>query len=241
MIVYYAPGGGLGHLTRAVRVLDALGLDAVIVTTSSFDIGRDVVRVPLSLEGDVTRHRDFLRDLGATRILADTFPAGIQGELSGLDVRIDYVARLLRWRVYREAVPCALPPIDTMYVVEELTHHVDAREVVHLDLTPPDVPEVPPEHYTLVVHSGPAEEVEELIAYAHDRGAPDVLVANVYPARHLYPAAARIVTAAGFNTMLETRQWAHKHDVVPFPRRFDDQFLRAARRRVSAAARSPMP
>ena len=231
MIVYYAPGGGLGHLTRATRVLAALDLEATIVTTSTFDIGRDVIRVPASLDGHVERHRDFLGELGATRIIADTFPGGIQGELCGLDVPIDLVARILRWPVYREVVPFDLPDIETMYVVEELNYSLGARNVVPLDLTPPLASSEPLADHWLVVHSGPSSETDELIAYARDLGAPDVVVADVYPATPLFASAARIVTAAGFNTMLEMRQFAHKHHVLPLPRKFDDQYLRASRAR----------
>jgi predicted glycosyltransferase len=51
------------------------------------------------------------------------------------------------------------------------------------------------------------------------------------PVADLYPRAARIISAAGFNVMCETAAWADKHHVVPFWRRFDDQYLRASRRR----------
>jgi len=36
--------------------------------------------------------------------------------------------------------------------------------------------------------------------------------------------------------MLETEAWRDKHSVVPFPRKFDDQFLRAARRKRSSSS-----
>ncbi len=56
--------------------------------------------------------------------------------------------------------------------------------------------------------------------------------AELYPAAQLFPAASRIISAAGFNVMLETEAWRAKHDVVPFARKFDDQYRRAARRRT---------
>lgn len=244
MIVYYAPGGGLGHLTRGLRVIEKLRLEATIVTTSprAERVCRSFLRVPRALEGDLDAHRAWLRGLGTERIIADTFPGGIQGELCGLDVPIDYVARLLRWDVYRAAVPFELPPIETTYVVEELTH-APFGNVVPLDLSLPLVDEVEEEPYWLVVHSGPQEEVRELVAYARELGAPEsLIVADTYPAAHLFPAAAKIVTAAGFNVMLETEQWRAKHVAVPFARRFDDQYVRAARRRKRlSSAYAPAP
>ncbi|MCU1229661.1 MAG: hypothetical protein JWO97_2545, partial [Acidobacteria bacterium] len=101
--------------------------------------------------------------------------------------------------------------------------------------------------YSLVVHSGPASEVEELIDYARmaakaegEESLPivvatraainvrEVIVVDAYPATSLANGAVRIITGAGFNCM---RQFGGdpRHHVVPFPRRYDDQFIRAAR------------
>jgi hypothetical protein len=270
MILYYALGGGLGHLTRGRRVLEALGLtaDAAFVTASPYAHDRritggiPVIRVPEELDRDPDAHRAWLRDIarGAERILVDTFPCGIQGELSGLDLPpdlpLDLVARLLRWDAYRRAVPAALPRFDTVWRVEPLAAGHEAalraasRRLLPLDLTPPAPPAVetvPP--YWLIVHSGPEEEVQELVSYAEElRGLAAVpperiLVASrchvalpggftaidVYPATPLFPAATRIISAAGFNIMLETEPWRARHHPLPFPRPFDDQYRRAAR------------
>ena len=45
-----------------------------------------------------------------------------------------------------------------------------------------------------------------------------------------YPHAAKIFTAAGFNTWYQLKPWRDKHIAVPFKRRFDDQFWRVSRR-----------
>ncbi|MGZ8864029.1 MAG: hypothetical protein ACXW5J_27995, partial [Thermoanaerobaculia bacterium] len=126
MILYYALGGGLGHLTRGRRVLETLGLDASLVTASPYASdprvtgGFPVIRVPADLERDVEAHRSWLRNLACERLIVDTFPCGIQGELSGLDVPMDLVARRLRWNEYRRAVPAPLPRFETVWCVEEL-------------------------------------------------------------------------------------------------------------------------
>ena len=298
MILYYALGGGLGHLTRARRVLEALALDATIVTASPYARdprvtgGIPIVEVPAHLEHDLEAHRAWMRALDAERLIVDTFPGGIQGELCGLEMPMDLVARLLRWDEYRRAVPHELPSFETTWIVEELTPDHDAfvransRHVVSLEcggnasafvrtagVPPADVRASRPhsctrdacasaaetaavrclESFWLIVHSGPEDEVRELIAYASELralaiDAPErILVAtrcdtslpagferiDSYPVEDLYPNAARIISAAGFNVMLETEPWRHKHEVVPFARRFDDQYRRAARRRVS--------
>ena len=56
-------------------------------------------------------------------------------------------------------------------------------------------------------------------------------VAHV-PAVDLYPTADRIVTGGGFNAVRQTEAWSDRHLVVPFERRFDDQFARARRVRA---------
>src|SRR5690349_17097574 len=101
MILYYAVGGGLGHLTRGRRVLRALGLehDAAFVTASPYagDVsvtgGIPVIFIPTHLEHAPEEHRLWLRELvrdrRPERLIADAFPAGIQGELCGVDVPMD--------------------------------------------------------------------------------------------------------------------------------------------------------
>lgn len=279
MILYYAVGGGLGHLTRGRRVLEALGLHerAAFVTASLYARdarvtgGIPIIEVPPHLERAPAEHRAWLRHLlrerQPERLIADAFPGGIQGELSGLPVAMDHVARILRLDEYRRAVIDDVPRFGTTWMVEELApdHEAFIRahsgQVVLLDLTP-----VPPAHaavesFWLIVHSGPEEEVSELVEYAanlRDLAAerPErIIVASrcsvplpagfettdEYPVTHLFPSAARIISAAGFNVMCETAPWAEKHHVVPFARRFDDQYLRAARRRVNHMDRESRP
>ncbi len=238
MIAYYALGGGLGHATRARRVLDALGIDDAVIVASVRD-ERVTGRYPVV---------DSLRGLEPERIIADAFPLGLFGELAEAGVPLDYVARLLRWDEYRRCVPRPLPRFGTVYVVEEVSHSVPCERVVELEIAATTIPCAPPPApcalpYWLVVHSGPEQEVRDLVAYAEELqrierdAAPIVVVSqcgiglDVVPASTLFAGAARIISAAGFNVMLETEPYRDKHHVVPMPRRFDDQFARAARRR----------
>jgi hypothetical protein len=248
MIVYYAAGGGLGHATRARRVLDALGIDDAVIVAS--------VRADERVTGKyrVVQAPCDLRALQPERIIADAFPLGLFGELADVGVPLDYVARLLRWDEYRRCVPHPLPRFGTTYLAEEVTHEVPSDNVMELHLecgghaAAPTAAAWPP-HSTLVVHSGPASEVRELIAYAEELqriegDTSEIVVASqcgigidVIPASSLFASAKRIVSAAGFNVMLETEPYRDKHHVVPMPRRFDDQFARAARRRYDSSSR----
>ena len=72
---------------------------------------------------------DSLDSLRPERIIVDAFPLGLRGELAGIDVPLDYVARLLRWDEYRRCVPQPLPRFGTTYLVEEVTHSVPSERV----------------------------------------------------------------------------------------------------------------
>ena len=260
MIFYYALGGGLGHLTRGRRVLETLGIEASFVTASSYaDDVRvtgpfPVIRVPVELEGNVDAHHEWLRGLDCDRLIVDTFPCGIQGELSGLDVPMDLVARRLKWDAYRRAVPHALPKFERVWKVEELEpaqqtalHSEFWSAVAWPPLSKAAATAAALQTFSLIVHSGPEDEVRELVAYAQELTNERVLVAtrcsidlpenferiDAFPVTHLLAHATCIISAAGFNIMLETEPWRDKHHPVPFARQFDDQYHRAALRRTS--------
>lgn len=227
MILYYAIGGGLGHLARARRVLTRLGLRDRAVILTAAEEHRITGGIPTVTSADFT---------SCERIIVDAFPCGLLGELRDVNVPMDYVARLLRWDAYAEATGAVMPHFETTYVVEPLTHEIDSDQVIDLDLSePPDVAEE--EDFWLVAHTGDDDEVRHLVDYAHEVqsiegiDAPIVVARRTFPLAPMLARAARIVSAAGFNIMLETEPWRHKHHVVPLPRRFDDQFTRAARRR----------
>lgn len=273
MLLAYAMGGGLGHLTRTRALLHTLGLDgeATLFTSSRFASdprvagGLPVVGVPAELDGDRAGLRALLeRTLaghGATRLLVDALPAGILGELADFAPRrgleLWHVARLLRWERYAADASAHLPRFDVTFVVEEL--HDDhrraleaaSREVRRLELVDPPSPRPEPIEppYVLVVHGGPDEETDDLVAFAREllrseEGtarlvlaspsrpgslAPDVAWLDAFPATGLFEGAEGIVCAAGFNAVRQTAPFWEKRFLVPYPRRFDDQFTRAAR------------
>src|SRR5690242_15564869 len=96
MILYYAIGGGPGHLVRARAVLHTLGLDgnAALLASGAHAADRRVVGplsvhvAPAGSDKDLSGYRrwvaDTLRRLDPEAIFVDTFPAGLIGELAGL-------------------------------------------------------------------------------------------------------------------------------------------------------------
>lgn len=202
---------------------------------------------PVALRG---RLAALCADAEVTDLLIDAFPCGLVGELGGFDapghVRVTYLARLLRWDRYGRVAHVGRPPrIDRTLDVEQLTdaharwcrvHGGAAGDIALVDppaVPPPTVDDVDGDT-CLVVHSGPTSETEVLVRMAREAGARRIAVVgpgglDEYPAWPLFPRAARIVTAAGFNSVRQATPWRHKHLAVAFERRFDDQNLRAER------------
>ncbi|AJQ92767.1 hypothetical protein [Gynuella sunshinyii] len=107
----------------------------------------------------------------------------------------------------------------------------------------------------LIVHSGPEDEIKALLALAGSMAEEEglqpkqLLLSPVRPSQlpvdidhiHAWPAhpwfelADRIFTACGFNSMRQLLPYRHKHVFMPMERRFDDQFLRAARARQGSS------
>lgn len=216
-MVYYAIGGGLGHLVRAQAFLRTIGhADTAIVLTAS-DFARDarvgagveMLIAPKSLEHDAAALRRWLmRELeriGADCLCVDAFPAGILGELcdlpAGLVPDFWHVARLLRWEEYAQVMRGAVPRYEHVWRVEELTEphqrfldrHCDRCADIELVDAPCVAAEVDVcEPFWLIVHSGPHAEVSELVAYADEiRSMEGVAVplwlASLEPPVHLPP------------------------------------------------------
>lgn len=280
-VVHYAFGGGLGHLVRAGavrRILSSGGRFVVLTSNHATDDPRVVegleIRSPPEGSANDPRAlgawvRDRLDEIRPETFSVDAFPAGILGELSGIDlppgVRSIHLARLLRWDRYALRSRGPLPRYDRVLAIESLGQQQEAAlrasagswEEIELPLEPI---QPGPTHRALervwrslgrpvwlVVHSGPLDEVRELVAWAREHAAmegrdphlvvasplaealddPEVECLDLHPVRGLFPLADRLVTAAGWNTMRETRPWRDRHLCLPFPRPLDDQFSRA--------------
>jgi predicted glycosyltransferase len=247
VILYYALGGGLGHLTRARKVVDALGLDDVVLLTASrfardprVTGGLPVFPIPRRLGHDREAFRAWLQPVlrEADELIVDSFPAGILGELSGMALPpARHVARRLRWNAYEQRLDGPLPDYDAIYALEPIAHDLGPLEPLELAREPPGEALAGEPHW-LVVHSGPPHETDELIRRA--AGAPRLVVVSplhedIYPVAPHLGHAERIITGGGFNAVHEAMPWRERHTIVPFPRALDDQFARAQCGRGSAS------
>lgn len=238
MILYYAMGGGLGHLSRARKALGDRE-DAVLLTASGHardprvTAGRPVIPVPRRLGHDRAAFRGWLAalldELQPEELLVDAFPGGVLGELCGLELPpARLIARRLRWDVYARRLDGPLPHYATVHVLEELGY--DAPGPVEPLTLPHAAPGEPlaEEPHTLVVHAGPEAELQRLLALASGK---TIVVhprhRDVYPAEPHLAHATHIITGAGFNAIHETEPFRDRHTAVAFPRELDDQHARA--------------
>jgi len=191
MILYYALGGGLGHITRAIAVLHTLRVrEKVIIVSSVNDAALELlpsnirlVKPPATTQGNTRKLAAYIQQLidehRPSELIVDSFPLGIQGELKNIvytGIRT-YLARLLVWDRYSKVTGNQFYIFNQTFILEPL--HEDHRYIVDrisetlspLELTdPPQNKPLPPledlqEHW-LVLHAGPDEEVDDLITYA---------------------------------------------------------------------------
>jgi len=167
-------------------------------------------------------------------------------------------ARLINFPAYHRACGKASFLYDRAYLCETLTamhlrelsrYSIDLREI---ELIEPHVSShayaLPRRPFWLVDHSGSLEELESLLEYQRELARleqfegqtfihsietglsllPHEALSEFLFTPLLYPFASRIFTACGFHAMREAQQFPEKHSFVPFERKFDDQFIRAA-------------
>lgn len=243
VVAYFAPGGGLGHLNRALAVclrLRDLGTDARIITNSPFAEGLaglarcPIVRLPGAEWADVARA--YVEATRPRAVVTDTFPYGLREEWRGTRPRaaMIHVARRL-------LTPIAISAGDFDLILEAEPLSEKHRAALGCGVALPGPLLLPParlatpvpatldrDGLTLVVHSGPAAEVAELEALAEP---PYVVISpwaevDYYPAARLYPRARRVITGAGYNSMADLLAFRERHTAVPFARRYDDQHAR---------------
>lgn len=197
MILYYAMGGGLGHVTRARAALHTLrpGEPALVVCAPGIACSPDVteglrtVAPEAGLAARPSAYRAWLaRLLGSVRpseLYVDAFPGGILGEWCGFPfppgLRRYHLARRLRWPAYGPRLSGPLPTYEKSYRLEPLdAAHEQALRACSAQLRdlalryPPARREIGPEGpggegpFWIVVHAGPDEEVRELLDYARE-------------------------------------------------------------------------
>lgn len=182
MILFYAIGGGLGHLSRCKAFLHTMGWehrDFRIVTASPragkvFDSSRIIAPPPTSSPIVLRRFiDDLVQPDSFDEIYVDAFPAGILGELADWQgPQLNLIARHIKWEAYQKRIQGTIPQFGHVYACEEIsaeqTAAMNYREKTALNLTWPDIPAQfkLPENCWLLVHAGPEEEVAALHTYA---------------------------------------------------------------------------
>lgn len=147
MIIYYAMGAGLGHISRALTILKTLNQPepVILLTNSQYLIettetdqhdhglqpiiqsafGDIAVKKP---DAEIFSQRNKLRDwlqcllqeMQPDQFFIDTFPAGIKGEIDfPLPAQSHYIARILKWEAYGHLVT-QLPYFQSCHILERL-------------------------------------------------------------------------------------------------------------------------
>lgn len=272
MILYYALGGGVGHIMRAARIARYYQLETSfqILTNSACASnlfpGCNILKLPdacIQNPQAISNHlQELLKQQSYQSFWVDTFPFGLFGELdiSALTklAPCHYVARYVKWPEYAgklktEGQFAEAHIVDFLHRDQQTFIHHRANEVHNVVLdNSSTIPVKNAGNYPgawLILHSGNQEELDELVSYAldiaerencqpklivasqHRPTSPvDTLISSIPHAVNL-DSVARVISACGYNTMLELAPYRHKHHFMPFPRRYDDQFLRAARAR----------
>jgi len=202
VILYYAVGGGMGHLARASAILHTLQIpkEAVKVLTASpfaslYFQDLPILPLPAHLNNDPEFYEIWLQQqckkYGFSEIWVDSFPNGILGELGCLrdfSLKWTYIARILHWENYKGLIKYQ-PPFEKIIQLETLeSSHLDFLAnfqclIESIQLQYPVLQHNRKPYFDkndwLVVHSEPQAEVEELLAYAQDQAELEGLKANL--------------------------------------------------------------
>jgi len=134
MKLYYAFGGGLGHISRANAIINTLGLeldDFIFISNSKhaslvfeknkiIHIPQEFYQKPIELQKTI---QSIISDNNITELYIDSFPYGIIGELDCLksgSICLFYIARILNWEKYSPLVGQQKLYFEKTFIVEDL-------------------------------------------------------------------------------------------------------------------------
>lgn len=198
--------------------------------------------------------RKLISENNVHTFIVDVFPIGFYGELSS-SLSHFRGKRILLSRIlsnsYFDKNP-DLPDFDEIYIMEKgaCLPRLRSRKILCLDHQEnlsegiPIPVEIP---YFLIIHSQPLTEVLHLYKLAkmyrtHQKimiltatdipkeniSSEDLVLYHQKPSQSLLDSAEKIFSGAGFNTFHMLVHYHKKWICNPFPRTFDDQFLRKA-------------
>lgn len=194
MVLYYALGGGLGHLTRSLVLIERApehlrSRIRILVSTGSSGAAQrsfpcPVDRVPGPAMADAASYGKFLAGYFEKHrfrcVVMDTFPFGLLGEMKyGLPhIPRILVGRYLRWDIYHQAcgmIDDAIWPEDSI-LIEEQDDLYDRELKKHCFVTVArsplsavragDLPDAPSKPACCIVHSGSDAELARLTEQA---------------------------------------------------------------------------
>jgi len=202
MHIFYAHGGGLGHLTRVSKLIKTLKLpadDVVIITPSVFrTYFKSYKFVEIAWNDSVLNWTEIIKQTiesyskfgRLSCFYIDTFPFGLKGELMPIynnfpELEYVYIARVLKWQTYLNATPYKLPiPFYKTLELETLyPEHIDwiknnskltlQLELANTSVTPVAYMDSP---YVLIAHSGGTDDVLKICnkAISDYKNRPDI-------------------------------------------------------------------
>jgi hypothetical protein len=136
MNLYYAVGGGMGHLTRTAAFFYSFNLNAndfIIIVSSTYAekilTHKNYIVVPEGMLKNGPQLQQWLSQITAQydikNIYIDTFPAGLYGEWNHFPASGKYkfflISRLLNWKKYIDLM-ISPPHFETTYIFESLDH-----------------------------------------------------------------------------------------------------------------------
>ncbi len=184
MHLFYAHGGGLGHLTRIHKLIRTLKLPAhavCIITPSAFtSYFTDYKFVKISWNTPVENWSKTIEETlikhNTNTFYIDTFPLGIKGELLTIyktfpKLKYVYISRILKWQDYYNSMPLGCPiTFSKTIILEELyPEHLywiqkNTLDIEFVTLQNDRFPAIPflKSPYLLVVHSGGKKAVLQI-------------------------------------------------------------------------------
>ena len=256
-LIYYAPGAGLGHLTRGIAILrqwrKRTGYPALLLSYSPFaplarKEGIGVREIPGPDPGALKR---LLARAGPRALVVDTFPRGIMGEMADLVPALGIPTILIQ----RYLNPAYLRQFNVAAFVSRfyrlLVRLADALPAQTLSQQTVDVPpvtireahELPPVTQRAGwLFADWGEGSEPFIQAAQEAAARQGKTLRVVRPAESYPAVDQmashelVVCGGGYNLYHEAALTGTPAIFVPGRRMYDDQFARTA---AAVQARTP--
>lgn len=222
MILYYAMGGGLGHLTRSLAILSEIDhrqVDIRVLVSSRY-AGLVETHMPCPVDvfkvnGPIHRKhyyqwlQGYLQTHRIERIVLDTFAWGLVGEWAyvGQAIPKDLIARDVKWPVYTTTVTSdfnvfprrslVIEPLGGYAtVLDEYSDLTHLQGAICLPACVTSVAEKRDRKNVLIVHSGTTHEQRQLCSYAQEQlpgwNDGEYEVDYCFAQQGLYPAEDRL-------------------------------------------------